>query len=64
MYLSVEGCVIMSVVWHVASLYTQVTVEAGMKLKELVSYLDENGLALGNLPAITEQSIAGCLSTG
>ncbi len=35
-----------------------------MKLNELVSYLDDNGLALSNLPAITEQSIAGAISTG
>ena len=35
-----------------------------MKLSELVSYLDDNGLALSNLPAITEQSIAGAISTG
>lgn len=41
----------------------QVTVEGGMKLSELVSFLDKNGLALSNLPAITEQSIAGAIST-
>ena len=35
-----------------------------MKLGELVSFLDDNGLALPNLPAITEQSIAGAISTG
>ena len=42
----------------------QVTVRAGTTLGELVSYLDKNGLALSNLPAITEQTVAGCLSTG
>ena len=40
------------------------TVKAGTTLGEVVEYLDTKGLALSNLPAITDQSIAGAVSTG
>ena len=40
------------------------TVKAGTTLGEVVEYLDTKGLALSNLPAITDQSIAGAISTG
>ncbi|MBL4734026.1 MAG: FAD-binding protein [Flavobacteriales bacterium] len=41
----------------------QVTVQGGMRLKELNEVLTENGLALQNLGSISEQSIAGVIST-
>ena len=40
------------------------TVRAGTRLQEVVDYLDQNGLTLGVLPAILEQTIAGAISTG
>ena len=40
-----------------------VTVEAGMRLGRLVSFLDERGLALPVLPTITEQTVAGVVAT-
>lgn len=42
----------------------RVTVQAGIKLKELIAALDRRGLALANLGSIAEQSIAGAISTG
>jgi L-gulonolactone oxidase len=41
----------------------QVTVQAGMRLKELNEVLAENKLALQNLGSISEQSVAGVIST-
>jgi L-gulono-1,4-lactone dehydrogenase len=41
-----------------------VTVEAGMRLCELNEQLARHGLALGNLGSISEQTIAGAISTG
>jgi L-gulonolactone oxidase len=41
-----------------------VRVQAGVTLKQLVAWLDERGLALANLGSITEQTIAGAISTG
>ena len=38
--------------------------KAGMILGKLVEFLDNNDLALSNLPAIAEQTVAGVLSTG
>jgi L-gulonolactone oxidase len=43
---------------------SRVRVEAGIRLKNLIARLDERGLALSNLGSITEQSIAGAISTG
>ncbi|HLU99625.1 MAG TPA: D-arabinono-1,4-lactone oxidase, partial [Acidobacteriota bacterium] len=40
------------------------TVQAGIRLKDLIRKLAEQGLALRNLGSITEQSIAGAISTG
>eukprot|EP00743_Colponemidia_sp_Colp-15_P002392 GILK01002593.1.p1 GENE.GILK01002593.1~~GILK01002593.1.p1 ORF type:complete len:427 (-),score=72.27 GILK01002593.1:107-1387(-) len=40
-----------------------VTVQAGMRLKDLNELLDRHGLALPNLGAIAEQSVAGAIST-
>ncbi|MFO0616202.1 MAG: D-arabinono-1,4-lactone oxidase [Polyangiaceae bacterium] len=40
------------------------TVQAGIKLKELIAALDRRGLALANLGSIAEQSLAGAISTG
>jgi FAD/FMN-containing dehydrogenase len=40
------------------------TVQAGIRLKELIHNLALDGLALRNLGSITEQSIAGAISTG
>jgi len=42
----------------------RVTVQAGIRLKELNKILDENGLALSNLGSICEQSVAGLMTTG
>jgi L-gulonolactone oxidase len=42
----------------------QVTVEAGIKITDLNDRLDEHGLAMANLGAISAQSIAGAISTG
>lgn len=41
-----------------------VTVEAGMRLRELNAYLDREGLALANLGSIDSQSVAGVIATG
>jgi len=40
------------------------TVQAGIRLKELIHNLALDGLAMKNLGSITEQSIAGAISTG
>ncbi len=42
----------------------QVTVQAGMRLRELNAYLDHHGLALANLGSIDSQSVAGVIATG
>lgn len=41
----------------------RVTVQAGIRLKDLNEVLANHGLALANLGSITEQSIAGAMST-
>lgn len=41
----------------------QISVEAGIRLKDLSEILDQNGLALPSLGSICEQSIAGAIST-
>jgi FAD/FMN-containing dehydrogenase len=41
-----------------------VTAEAGIRLSQLHEHLDEAGLALSNLGSISEQSLAGAISTG
>src|SRR5262245_44243149 len=40
------------------------TVQAGIRLKDLIHNLAFDGLAMRNLGSITEQSIAGAISTG
>jgi FAD/FMN-containing dehydrogenase len=40
------------------------TVQAGIRLKRLIDNLAADGLAMKNLGSITEQSIAGAISTG
>jgi L-gulonolactone oxidase len=42
----------------------RVTVQAGIKLKDLIAELEYRGLALANLGSIAEQSLAGAISTG
>jgi L-gulonolactone oxidase len=42
----------------------QVTVEGGMRLRELNAWLDRHGLALANLGSIDSQSVAGVIATG
>jgi FAD/FMN-containing dehydrogenase len=42
----------------------QVTVQGGMRLRELNAYLDGEGLALANLGSIDSQSAAGVIATG
>ena len=41
-----------------------VTVKGGTRLKELVRVLHQHGLALSNLPAITDQTVVGAIVTG
>jgi FAD/FMN-containing dehydrogenase len=40
------------------------TVQAGIRLKDLIPRLRQDGLGLANLGSITEQSVAGAISTG
>lgn len=40
------------------------TVQAGIRLKDLIRNLASEGLALKNIGSVTEQSIAGAISTG
>ncbi|KAH3680088.1 hypothetical protein WICMUC_000571 [Wickerhamomyces mucosus] len=47
-----------------SGLFADVTVEAGIRLYQLNEFLAEEGLALQNLGSITEQSVAGVISTG
>ena len=47
-----------------SGLFTDVTVEAGLRIYQLNEYLADNGLALQNLGSISEQSVAGIISTG
>lgn len=42
----------------------QVKIQPGIKLWQLNEYLDKQGLALRNLGSISEQSVAGAISTG
>ncbi len=42
----------------------QVTVQAGIRLRDLITALEREGLALANLGSIAEQSVAGATSTG
>ncbi|HSE40715.1 MAG TPA: D-arabinono-1,4-lactone oxidase [Acidobacteriota bacterium] len=42
----------------------RVKIEAGMRLKHLISRLRDDNLGLRNIGSITEQSIAGAISTG
>lgn len=42
----------------------RVTVQAGIRIKELNKLLPQHGLAMKNLGSIAEQSIAGAISTG
>lgn len=42
----------------------QVTACAGIRLRDLSAALDREGLALSNLGSISEQSVAGAISTG
>ena len=42
----------------------QITVKAGMTLKEISTALDSHGLALGVISTINCQSIAGAIMTG
>lgn len=51
-------------VLHVDREQCTVTVRAGIRLKDLSQALRTRGLALSNLGSISEQSIAGAISTG
>ena len=42
----------------------RVTVRGGTTLKELNAILEEKGLALSNMPAIADPTIAGAIATG
>jgi len=41
-----------------------ITVQGGMRLRELNRHLDQHGLALANLGSIDSQSVAGVIATG
>lgn len=49
---------------HIDPQTRSVTVEAGIRLSELGSKLEENGLTMANLGSIDSQSIAGVIATG
>ncbi|GIV32582.1 MAG: FAD-linked oxidoreductase [Chitinophagales bacterium] len=51
-------------VLHVNHQNYEVKVQAGIRIKELNRILELNGMALCNLGSISEQSIAGAISTG
>ncbi|KAK9472104.1 D-arabinono-1,4-lactone oxidase-domain-containing protein [Dipodascopsis tothii] len=55
---------VLSTAPHPAGLYTDVRVEAGIRIWQLNEALAAQGLALQNLGSISEQSIAGIISTG
>ncbi|HEX5058475.1 MAG TPA: D-arabinono-1,4-lactone oxidase [Kofleriaceae bacterium] len=42
----------------------RITVQGGMRLRELNAYLDREGLALASLGSIDSQSVAGVIATG
>ena len=42
----------------------EITVQAGITLREIAAYLSEHGLALPNLGSISDQTVAGAISTG
>ena len=42
----------------------EVTVKAGTTLHQLNHYLDDRGLAMKNLGSISDQTVAGAISTG
>lgn len=47
-----------------SGLFTDVTVEAGIRIYQLNKYLESKGLVLQSLGSISEQSVAGIISTG
>jgi D-arabinono-1,4-lactone oxidase len=49
---------------HSSGLYADVTVQAGIRLFQLHEALAKQGLAMQNLGSISEQSVAGVISTG
>jgi D-arabinono-1,4-lactone oxidase len=48
----------------VSGKFTDVTVEAGIRIYKLSEFLNAHGLAIQNLGSISEQSAAGIISTG
>lgn len=44
--------------------YADIEVDAGLKIYELSEYLDDKGWAIQNLGSISEQTVAGIISTG
>ncbi|CDK30012.1 unnamed protein product [Kuraishia capsulata CBS 1993] len=55
---------VLKVAPHESGKYTDVTVEAGMRIYQLNEFLAKKGLAIQNLGSISEQSVAGIISTG
>lgn len=49
---------------HIDKDALQVTVQGGIRLKHLHKLLEQNSLAMQNIGSISEQSIAGAISTG
>lgn len=54
----------MNRILHVDRDKLEVTVQAGIRLSDLIAQLETHGLALSNLGSIAEQSLAGAISTG
>ena len=54
----------MRAVTHLDRAASQITVQAGLRLRELNRHLDQHGLALANLGSIDSQSVAGVIATG
>lgn len=55
---------IVSITPHKSGKYTDIEVEAGIRIYQLNEFLATKGLAIQNLGSISEQSIAGIISTG
>ncbi len=54
----------MSRILHLDAAAERVTVQAGIRLSDLITQLEERGMALANLGSIATQSLAGAIATG
>ncbi|SCV02013.1 LAMI_0G15192g1_1 [Lachancea mirantina] len=55
---------VISMTEHKDKLYADVTVEAGLRIYQFNEYLGKHGYTIQNLGSISEQSVAGIISTG